>query len=503
MVADTQLRDLSGRAEDTRAAPEVSWLPVLGAVAAVTAVLVALSGRYDYHRDELYFRILEPAWGYIDQPPLTPFLARLSTGLFGDTLIGIRIPAILAAAAVVVVTALLVREFGGRAGAQALGAWGVGFSMVLLTSGHVLLTASVDLVVWLLALLFTAKALLRDQPRWWLAVGAAVGIGFYNKYLVVLLLVGIAVALLVVGPRRPLRSAWLWAGVGLALLIAAPNLIYQISAGWPQVEMASGISEQKGPEQRMLLLPHQALFLSPFALPVLIAGFVALLRKPDLRPVRAFAVSYLVVLAVVAATGGFAVYTAPLLIMLFAAGCAPAVAWASTGSRRALAGALAVAHALTGAVIALPLLPIDVLRDTPIPAQNHIIRDQLGWPAYVDQIRQVHDTIPEAERPTTVLLTANYAEAGAIAKYAPDLPAVYSGHNELYDYGPPPETTTTVLIVGMDAPVIRSMFAQCDSAGALDHGLGIDNEEQGRPLVLCRQPLVPWGAVWQHWRHLD
>lgn len=503
MVADTQVQAPSGPADDARTVPKVFWLPVLGAVVAVVSLLVAMSNRYDYHRDELYFRILEPAWGYIDQPPLTPFLARLSTGLFGDTLVAIRIPAMLAAAAVVVVVALLVREFGGRAGAQALGAWGVGFSMVPLSSGHVLLTASVDVVVWLLVLLFAAKALLRDQPRWWLAVGVAVGVGFYNKYLIVLLLIGLAVALLVTGPRRTLRSGWLWAGVGLALLIAAPNLVYQANAGWPQLEMAGGISEQKGPEQRLLLLPFQALFLSPVALPVLAAGFVALLRAPALRPVRSFAVCYLVVLVIVLVTGGFAVYTEPLLIMLFAAGCAPVAAWARTRSRRVLAGGLAVAHVLISAVLALPLLPLDVLRDTPVPALSQTIRDQVGWPAYVAQVQEVYQTIPEAERANTVLLTANYAEAGALDRYGVGLPAIYSGHNELYDYGPPPETATTVLIVGMDAPVIRSMFGQCDSAGALDHGLGIDNEEQGRPIVVCRAPLVPWAAVWEHWRHLD
>ncbi|MFC5289948.1 glycosyltransferase family 39 protein [Actinokineospora guangxiensis] len=478
----------------------MAWLPVFGAVAAVVGLLVAVVGRYDYHRDELYFRILEPAWGYVDQPPLTPLLARVSVALFGDTLTAVRVPAILAAAAVVVVVALLVREFGGRAGAQAMGAWGVGFAMAPLSSGHVLLTASVDVVVWLVVVLFAVKAVVREQPRWWLAVGVAVGIGFYNKYLVVLLLVGIAVAMLVTGPRGPLRSGWLWAGVGLAVVIAAPNLVYQLANGWPQLEMAGGIAEEKGPQQRLLLLPLQAVFLSPLALPVVVAGFAALVRAPRLRP---FAVSYLVVLAIVLATGGFAVYTAPLLIVLFAAGCAPVVAWAGSRARRVLVGVLAVAHAAFGVVVGLPVLPIDVLRDTPVPAVSQSLRDQVGWPAYVEQIREVHRSLPEAERANTVLLTANYAEAGALDKYGADLPAVHSGHNELHSYGPPPDTATTVIIIGMDAPEIRSLFVQCDLAGQLDHGLGIDNEEQGRPILVCRQPQVPFSAVWEHWRHLD
>ncbi len=226
---------------------------------------------------DLYFRVLagHPAWGYVDQPPLTPMLAKLGIVLFGDHLWSIRVWSILCAVAEVVLVALLTREFGGGAGAQTFAAVGSCASLVLI-AGHLLSTATVDLVVWLLVILFATRALLRGQPRWWLAAGVVVGLGLWNKQLVVLLLLG----LLIAGPRDALRSRWLWAGVAIALVLGAPNLVYQITHDWPQARMAAAVSRNKGEDDRIMLLPFQLLLLGPLLVPVWVAGWIRLFRAP-------------------------------------------------------------------------------------------------------------------------------------------------------------------------------------------------------------------------------
>src|SRR5688500_11256811 len=93
-----------------------------------SVLLAATASRYDYHRDELYFRMLDPAWGYVDQPPLTPLLARTATAVLGDTVWALRVPAIVAVAIAVLLTALATRELGGGTAAQGLAAWGFAFS---------------------------------------------------------------------------------------------------------------------------------------------------------------------------------------------------------------------------------------------------------------------------------------------------------------------------------------------------------------------------------------
>ncbi|WP_162181764.1 glycosyltransferase family 39 protein, partial [Glycomyces tenuis] len=315
------------------ALPRVARPPLAVTALVLTAVYAATASRYDYHRDELYFRMLEPAWGYVDQPPLTPLLAQAAIAVFGDSLWALRVPAMLCMLATLWLAVLITREFGGGPRAQTVCAAGLAFAGVSVSMGHMLATATVDIPVWTAVLLFTARALRRADPRWWLAAGAAVGVGLYNKHLVVLLLISLAVALLVVGPRRVLRSGHLWAGVGLALLIGAPNLLYQALNGWPQLEMASVIAETKGPDARVELLPFQPVLLALMT-PIWIAGVIALLRRPHWRGARALAVAYPVLLVIVLIAGGQMYYPLGLVIALFAIGCVPTAEWMRRGRWR-------------------------------------------------------------------------------------------------------------------------------------------------------------------------
>src|SRR5215204_94720 len=107
-----------------RARPAVAWLPLAAVAGAVAALLLAFAGRYGYHRDELYFLRAgrELAFGYVDQPPLTPLLARAMDELVPGSLVGLRLPSAIAAGLLVLITGLIARELGGGRTAQLLAA---------------------------------------------------------------------------------------------------------------------------------------------------------------------------------------------------------------------------------------------------------------------------------------------------------------------------------------------------------------------------------------------
>ncbi|MEP6629360.1 MAG: glycosyltransferase family 39 protein, partial [Lapillicoccus sp.] len=182
----------------------VAWRPVGAAMAVLAVLLTVTSAGYGYHRDELYFRMLPPQWGYVDQPPLTPVLVQAMSAL-ADQVWAVRLPATVFAVVTVLLVALVTRELGGGRLAQGLAAWGYAFAAFPLAFGHVELTSGLDGLAWVAATLCVVRAIgvaERGEPRWWLAAGAVVGAATANKLLIALLVVSLAVGLAAVGPRR-------------------------------------------------------------------------------------------------------------------------------------------------------------------------------------------------------------------------------------------------------------------------------------------------------------
>jgi 4-amino-4-deoxy-L-arabinose transferase-like glycosyltransferase len=486
--------------------PRLAWRYVLPVALAELVVQVAFANRYGYHRDELYFRTAarHPAAGYDDQGVLTPLLGRLSESLFGESPRGLRVVSAVLVSVVVVVVALLAREFGcGRAG-QLVAAGGTAGAAFVLAVGHLLTTSTLDLLVWTTTLLLVARILGGGDPRWWLAVGLVVGIGLENKQLPVLLVAALVAGLALDRKLGAiLRSPWPWAGGAIALALWAPYLLWQADHGWPQAELAEDIRQDEAGESRAMLVPLQLLLVGPLLVPVLAAGLWGLLRDGALRRWRALGFAYLALLVLLLGTGGKPYYAAPFLLCLLAAGSVLVERWLRTRGRWvAVAGAIVVTAAVSG-LVALPVVSAQHLAGSPIADLNEDAIETVGWPELVRTVARVYERIPETERRRAVVFTGNYGQAGAIDRFGPalGLPRAYSAHNAYARWGVPPASSGPVIVLGDRAPF--GAFEGCRPAATIDNGVGLDNEEQGGTVFVCTRPREPWARLWPRLTHLD
>src|SRR5271167_1022334 len=287
----------TSRAQRSEAALRPSRAPLTGWVwiiaLAQVAVLLATSTRYGYHRDEMYFIVAggHPAFGYPDQPPLVPLLCWAMNAIAPGSLLLLRTPSTLAGAATALVAALIAREVGGEGRAQVVAAACTACSAIVLATSHFVTTTTFDLLSTTLLGWLAIRAIVRGSGASILLAGVVVGVGMEAKPQVGLVAAVMVAALIVVGPRSQLRSWWAAGGALVAVVLAAPYLIWQQQHGWPQLTVARHIagSEEGG---RAGFLPFQLVMVSPVLAPVWVAGLLAPFRRPAWRRLRFVTATY-------------------------------------------------------------------------------------------------------------------------------------------------------------------------------------------------------------------
>ena len=477
--------------------------------AAMVALLLLLAGQYGFHRDELYFIVAgrHPDWGYVDQPPFTPLISAAAVAVGGLSPMSIRVAPALAVGLVAILSGAIAREFGGGRRAQLLAGGVVAISAVL-GLGHLDSTTTFDVLAWVLVSWLLIRLLDGADRREWLLLGLAAGIGLQNKLLVVLLGIGLVIGLLIERKWETFRSRWTWGGIGLAVLVWLPNLVWQVANAFPQLEMSGRIGARTSIGEALLVIPFQLILAGPILFPVMLAGLWWLLRSADARRWRALAWAYLAVIILTVVVRGQIYYPAGLMVVMLAAGAIPLDRWLSRGHVRLRAGAIGVAAVASGSLVALlmlPILPPATLAQTPIGDINSTTVEQIGWPELVDTVQGVVDELPAADAARAAVLTANYGEAAALELLGGSgMPPVYSGHNSYWSWGPPPDDRNLVILVGWwDPGAYYAYLGACDHAATITNAAGAENEELGAGVWVCPNAPGTWSAQWDKVRHLD
>ena len=403
---------------------------VLYIAAAKLLLHLATVARYGIFRDEMYYLACSRhmAWGYVDHPPLTVWIAWISRVVLGDSPLGVRLVPILTGVAVVWLTGKLAREMGGGRFAQAMAALGVVVVPIYLVGGSWLTDNIFEQLIWLGCIWLVVRAVNSGDPRYWLWFGILAGVGFENKYSIAFLLFGLLVGVALTPHRDFLKSRYLWLGVLACTVISLPNLLWEIRNHFPFLELIHNIRMHsrdvvRGP---VAFIADQAVVMNPAIFPLWAGGliwlFIARVKRGETHEksgaplYRLLGWTYLVVLGSFIVLKAKNYYVAPIYPMLFAAG--------GIGLERLARGRRSVTW-VKGAYVALVIIVSALLLPFSVPVlspegflryekalgfqppefehqQNGPLpqwyADEFGWQEMVEKVAKVYNSLPPEER---------------------------------------------------------------------------------------------------------
>lgn len=471
---------------------------------------IYFNNRYGYFRDEFDYIACgnHLAWGYVDQPPLIPFLTRICLAVFGEALRSVRLIPALASSFLVVQAAVIGRELGGKRYAMFLTAITILIAPQYLSNGSLLTTNCLEPNLWMGCAYFAILAIKRENPRYWLWVGVIGGIGLEEKYSIGLFLVAIVIGLLLTEQRRVFLNKWIWLGGLAAFLIFLPNLLWNLHYHWPFLQLMHNIRA----EHRDVVLSageyffQQTFLVLPLTAPIWIAGLLAFFLSARLKPYRVLGWSYLICYAVFFGLHGKIYYLAPIYPMLLAAGAVTIEAALMRPVGRWLKPAIAIVLLASGAHLAPVVVPVlsparflAYTKTLPfkLPIMEHAharaalpqwYADQFGWNEIVAETAVAWNQIPPADRADCGVFAQDYGQAGAIdflgRKYG--LPQSLSGHQTWWLWGPHGYSGKCMIVLDDRRSRLEELFSDVQYVGtSADNPYAL---EKLVPVYICRGP---------------
>ena len=501
------------QSECTHLLTPVAW-PVLLLLAGVCVVVhILLCNRFGFHLDELYFMecARHPAFGYVDHPPLVPWMTGFAMTLFGENLFAVRLFPALAAGAGVLLTGLMTREFGGGRYAQGFAALAALMAPAYLRSGGLLCIPVFELLFWSALTYCVAGALRTGGVLWWIAAGLAAGLGLLTKYGMALWVMALAAGVLATASRRRLTSPWPWLGALLALGIVLPHLVWESVHAWPSLEFLQNLrGEILVNQSRAQFLIQQVINMLPLLAPLWAMGLWFFFFSPAGARVRAFGWAYVFVFLVFFIERGKGYYLAPAYTVLFAGGSVQfervLARNANESAWRGVAAAVVTVVGSLNALFALPVIPLEASDRITAASLGRLVdpqeltrefHSQYGWQEYAEGVNGAYEMLTPAEKRVCTILALKYSQASAVNFFGNPygLPRAVSGHMNYHLWGPDPGRGEVAIAVGFSLNTLQTLYGDVREVGRTFHPLA-RQEYNDLPIYVCRDPRTPLDEAW-------
>ncbi len=484
--------------------------------AAINVVIhLLVIDQLEYHRDELlYFALgLHPDFGYASVPPLIGWIAAVMQSILGYSVFAVKLFPALLGGLLVWLAAQITKELGGGPYAQVLTAVALLVTPFSLRTFHLFQPVSVDLLLWTSILYTTLRYINSKEDKYLALIGLLSGLALLNKYLVLLLLLGLIISFVLTTERSIFKKQAFYRAIGIAFLIFLPNLIWQFLHDFPVVGHMQALNQQQlvNVDRTTFMLDQiNMTFASSFLL-FLGAAFLFKTKK-----YRFLGYTVLFVFAALLLLRGKSYYTLGILPLLIAAGATFLEPYLK---RKFVRWALPLGLVL----ITIPIIPLGL----PIYGQDGLVAyfkdleddfglnsarrfedgsihslpqdyaDQLGWEELTLLTQKAYLKIPEKEK--SAIYCENYGQAGAIAiigkKY--DLPEPLS-FNESFVYWSPqsfdPDIEYFIYINDELGEDVAALFENIELVGRISN---THAREYGTQVYLCTKPKSSFNDFWK------
>ncbi len=498
--------------------------PAVLIIAGISFVAHVLVGdNYGYFRDELYVMAMSqhPAFGYVDVPPLVPWITLIPRFLTGNALWAIHVISALVCAGTIILTGLMARLLGGTRWVQGLSALGSATALILLGNGAIYSYDVFDAFWWTLAATILIALLRDERPRRWLAAGLVAGLGLLTKETILFWGFALVVGLLLTPQRRLLFTRWTLFGGLIALALISPFLIWNAFNGWATFQFWAGYSQNHSAGGSPLdFLINQILIMNPFSVFLWVAGLWYFFSARG-RRYRVFAWAYLILLVLFIVMHGKSYFLALAYPPLFAGGAMLFGEWRVRFRRWVAAYPVVLAvSCLLLAPAAIPVLPPTLYAHIYGPSGSsgsqqesgdayglpQALADRFGWQEQVALIAQVYHGLPPDEQRVACIFTSNYGEAAALVQFGGSyhLPPPISGHNAFYIWGPQGCTGQVIITINVSPQDAAQAFNSVTLAARTSCPACVDFENHA-PILILWQPKakVPFAVLWAQAKHDD
>jgi Dolichyl-phosphate-mannose-protein mannosyltransferase len=504
----------------------INLAPAVLIIAGVSFVAHVLVGNnYGYFRDELYVMAMSqhPAFGYVDVPPLVPWMTLVPRFLTGNALWAIHVISALVCAGTIILTGLMARLLGGAGWAQGLAALGSATALVFLANGAIYAYDVFDTFWWTLAATILIVLLRDNQPRWWLAFGLVAGLGLLTKETILFWGFALVASLLLTPQRRLLFTRWTLLGGLTAFALVLPFLLWNAANGWASLQYWTSYSAHHGVVGSPLdFLANQVLGMNPLSVLLWGAGLWYYFSNHGAR-YRVFGWAYLILFVLFIVLQGKTYFLAPAYPPLFAGGAMVIgpwrVRWPQWGARwvAAYAAALTLVAVLLAPAV-MPVLPPAMYAQVYGTAGNggsaqesgdayglpQALADRFGWEEQVALIAQVYHSLPPDEQRVACIFTENYGEASALVQFGAryHLPPTISGHNAFSLWGLDGCAGQVLITINISPQDAAQGYGSVTLAARTSCAACVDFENNA-PILILRQPKESFATLWRQARHYD